>query len=187
MGLRLVCSGQGQQRGQPIRRRWTGSLGLTTELHRRMAPSPASWGCLCAAPPGPASPKAQPQLAGAPSVTLMDGLSQGTSSWGQCPAACGTHASSITRGSWQAGRGSCSAQHVPSEAAKWASPPQPGVGVWPAHTCLPQPPEPWPGTTWHCLPWQRGFWQLGYRRGVCSMGLCSGQSQGLGAACSRTW
>ena len=43
-------------------------------------------------------PKARPQLAGAPSVMLMDGLSRGTPSWGQRPAACGTHASSITRG-----------------------------------------------------------------------------------------
>lgn len=147
-----------------------------------MAPSPASLGCLCVQfPEAQPPPKAHPQLAGAPSVMLMDGLSQGTPSWGQCPAACGTHASSITRGSWRAGWGSCTrAQHVPSEATKWAPPPHPGwMGAWPAYTCLPQLPEPWPGTTWHCLPWQRGFWQPGCRRGE-PRGLCSGQSQEWG-------
>lgn len=40
---------------------------------------------MCAAPQGPASPKAQPQLAGAPSVTLMDGLSPGDLQLGSVP------------------------------------------------------------------------------------------------------
>lgn len=57
MGLRLVCSGQGQQEGSPSGR-WTGSLGLTTELHRQNGPKPSVLGMpVCAAPQGPASPQ----------------------------------------------------------------------------------------------------------------------------------
>lgn len=63
----------------------------------------------------------------------MDGLSRGTPSWGQRPAACGTHASSITRGFWPAGWGSCtSGQHVPSEATKWALSASPCSAPFPA-------------------------------------------------------
>ena len=65
VGLRLACSGQGQQEGSPSGR-WTRSLDLTTKLHQQNGPKRSVLGMpVCAATRGPAfPPRPAPNLLG---------------------------------------------------------------------------------------------------------------------------